>query len=274
MLRPYGFEIMKIPQNIKALILDLDGVLWKDQEPIGDLPAIFNKIAELGLKVTLATNNSTRRKEERLSKLAGFGVNVDTIEALTSAIATAALLKKNFPQGGNLYIIGMEGILGEVEKAGFRAFTEGDIPENPVAVVVGMDWHINYEKIANASILIQKGAPFYATNPDKTFPTPKGLMPGAGTMLAAVETASGVTPIMAGKPSLYLFQLAMQKMGVLPEETLMVGDRLETDILGGQNAGCKTALVLSGVTGRARAEAWVPKVDFITENLGTLLGIE
>ena len=264
---------MLIPASIKALILDLDGVLWKDQEAIGNLPAIFNKIAERGLKVTLATNNSTRTEEERLSKLANFGVNTENIAILTSSIATAALLKKNFPQSGDFYVVGMEGLLGALEKAGFHTFTEGQIPENPLAVVVGMDWELNYEKIANASILIQKGAPFYATNPDKTFPTPAGLMPGAGTLLAAIETASGVTPIVAGKPNAYLFQLAMQKMDVLPSETLMVGDRLETDILGGQNAGCKTALVLSGVTERARAEAWVPKVDFIAEELGELVGI-
>ena len=137
-----------------------------------------------------------------------------------------------------------------------------------------MDWGINYEKIANASILIQNGAPFYATNPDKTYPHPRGLMPGAGTILAAIETASlGVKPTVAGKPSPFLFQLAMQKMGVKPEETLMVGDRLETDMLGGQNAGCKTACVLSGVTARTQAESWVPKVDFIVESLGALLGI-
>ncbi|RLD03174.1 MAG: haloacid dehalogenase [Chloroflexi bacterium] len=263
---------MIIPPIIKALILDLDGVLWKDLEAIGDLPANFEKIRALGLKVTLATNNSTRTSEERLEKLASFGVNTEGINILTSSIATAALLQEKFPQGGDLYVVGMEGIIGEVEKRGFRVFTEKNVPENPLAVVVGMDWALNYEKIANASILIQKGAPFYATNPDKTFPTPEGLMPGAGTLLAAIETASGVAPIMAGKPSPYLFELAMQKMGVSPAETLMVGDRLETDILGGQNAGCKTACVLSGVTARARAEAWLPKVDFIAADLAALLG--
>lgn len=263
---------MPIPSSIKALILDLDGVLWKDLESIGHLPTNFEKIRALGLKVTIATNNSTRTSEERLEKLAGFGVNTEGVSVLTSAIATAALLQEKFPQGGDLYVVGMEGIIGEVEERGFRVFTEKNIPENPLAVVVGMDWELNYEKIANASILIQKGVPFYATNPDKTFPTPEGLMPGAGTLLAAIETASGVAPIVAGKPSSYLFELAMQKMDVSPAETLMVGDRLETDVLGGQNAGCKTACVLSGVTQRAQAEAWLPKVDFIAADLAALLG--
>ncbi len=273
MLRPYGcgYKIMKIPQNIKALILDMDGVLWRADESIGDLPTIFNSITARGLKVTLATNNSTKSPELHQEKLASFGVNLDVSQVTTSSMALAALLKENFPEGGDLYIVGMEGLFNAVEAEGFRVFSGDNLPENPLAVVAGMDWKMDYQKIANASLFIQQGAPFYATNPDKTYPTPQGLMPGAGTLLAAVETASGVAPIMAGKPQAYLFQLAMQKMGVTSEETLMVGDRLETDILGGQNAGCKTALVLSGVTTRGRGEAWMPKVDIIANDLSELV---
>ncbi|MBT3337744.1 MAG: HAD-IIA family hydrolase [Anaerolineae bacterium] len=262
---------MKTLQNIKALILDMDGVLWRGNESIGDLPTIFEAIAARGLKVTLATNNSTRTPEAHLQKLASFGVKLDVLQVLSSSMATAALLKEDFPAGGDLYIVGLEGIFRAVEAEGFRVFTESDLPKNPVAVVSGIDWEITYEKIANAALLIRNGAPYYATNPDKTFPTPQGLMPGAGTILAAIETASGVAPIVAGKPQPYLFQLAMQRMGVLPEETLMVGDRLETDVLGGQNADCKTALVLSGVTTRADGEAWLPKPDIIAENLAQVL---
>ncbi len=261
-----------ILSKIKALILDMDGVLWRSNEAIGDLPAIFDAIVARGLKVTLATNNSTRSPEAHLEKLAGFGVRLDISQVLTSAMATAALLKENFPEGGDLFVVGMEGLFEAVEAEGFRAFGEGNVPENPVAVVVGADWEINYVKLANASILIQKGVPFYGTNPDKTYPTPQGLMPGAGTNLAALEAASGVSPIVAGKPKPYLFQLAMRRMGVAPEETLMVGDRLETDVLGGQNAGCKTALVLSGVTTREAGEAWEPRPDIIAENFGEFIG--
>ena len=261
---------MKIPKNIKALILDMDGVLWRGEEAIGDLPAIFDAIAQRGLKVTLATNNSTKSPKAHLEKLAGFGVNLDISQITTSSMALAALLKETFPKGGDLYIIGMDGLFEAVEAEGFHAFSGDELPENPVAVVAGMDWEMDYQKIANASLFIQKGAPFYATNPDKTYPTPEGLMPGAGTLLAAIETASGVKPIVAGKPQPYLFQLAMRQMGVTPEETLMVGDRLETDVLGGQNAGCKTALVLSGVTSREDAEVWNPRPDLIIDELSSL----
>ena len=265
---------MPLPPYIKALILDMDGVLWHNGDPIINLPAVFNTITERGYKVTLATNNSTRTVEETRAIITSFGVNLAISQVTTSSMAAAALLKEKFPQGGELYVVGMEGIITALEAQGFRVFIGKDTPSNPLAVVVGMDWDINYEKIAEAALLIQQGVPFYATNPDKTFPTTRGLMPGLGTLLSAISTASlDVEPIVAGKPEPYLFQLAMQRMGVSPAETLVVGDRLETDILGGQNAGCKTALVLSGVTERAQAESWLPKVDFIAEDLGALLGV-
>jgi 4-nitrophenyl phosphatase len=262
---------MKIRPEIKALILDMDGVLWRGEEAIGNLPAIFACIAERGLKVTLATNNSTKTPEAHLEKLAGFGVELALSQITTSSMAAAALLKEKFPQGGDVYIVGMDGAFRAVERAGFRVFYGDRLPQKPVAVLAGMDWEMDYPKIANASLLIQHGAPFYATNPDKTYPTPQGLMPGAGTLLAAIETASSTAPIVAGKPQPYLFKLAMRRMDVTPAETLVVGDRLETDILGGQKAGCRTALVLSGVTKREQAEAWSPRADFIVEDLGSLL---
>lgn len=257
--------------KIKALILDMDGVLWRGGEALGDLPAIFEKIASRGLKVVLATNNSTRTPRAHFDKLASFGVQLSPDQIITSSMAVGALLRDHFPQGGSVYAVGMEGVFDALEKAGFRTYRDGEHPAKVDAVVAGMDQAFTYEKVANAARLIRKDAPFYATNPDKTFPTPQGLMPGAGTLLAAIEAASDVAPIVAGKPKAYLFQLAMRRMGVMPGETLMIGDRLETDILGGQNAGCKTALVLSGVSTREEGEAWQPKVDLIAENLSEII---
>lgn len=270
---PPFFNTMKKLKNIKALIIDMDGVLWRSTEPIGDLSGIFETIAARGLKVTLATNNSTRTANQHLEKIIGFGVKLSVEQVLSSAMAAAALLKEDFPNGGDLYVVGHEGLTGAVEAEGFRVFQEAKMPENPVAVVSGIDWEITYEKIANAATLIRNGAPFYGTNPDKTFPTPHGLMPGAGTILAAIETASGVAPIVAGKPKPYLFQLAMQRMGVSPTETLVVGDRLETDILGGQNAGCFTAQVLSGVSTRAEGEALAKSPDIVADDLSAVLEV-
>ena len=257
--------------NIKALILDMDGVLWRADEPIGDLPAIFASIAERGLKVTLATNNSTRTPADYIKKLAKFGVYLDEAQVLNSSLAAAALLKEKFPAGGDVYVVGESGLVDALAAQGFTPFVGEEQPPAPLAVVAGLDKGINYEKLTRATLLIRAGVPYYATNPDKTFPTPHGQVPGAGTILAALTAATDVEPIVAGKPEPYLFKLAMQRMGVLPEETLVVGDRLETDILGGQNAGCKTALVLSGISTRERGEAWLPKVDMIVDELGELV---
>ncbi|NOY98508.1 MAG: HAD-IIA family hydrolase [Chloroflexi bacterium] len=255
----------------RALILDMDGVLWRADHPIGDLPGIFARIAERGLKVMLVTNNSTRTPAHYLEKLRRFGVTLQPWQVLNSSLAVAAMLHERFPDGGEVYAVGETGLLSALTEAGFTPLTGARTPDAPLAVVAGMDHAFDYEKIANAARLIRAGCPFYATNPDRTYPTPQGLQPGAGTVLAAIGAASGAEPVIAGKPQPYLFRLALERMGAAPEETLVVGDRLETDILGGQHAGCKTALVLSGVATREAAEAWRPPPDVIADDLETLL---
>jgi 4-nitrophenyl phosphatase len=136
---------------------------------------------------------------------------------------------------------------------------------------MGIDPEINFEKMSEAALLVRSGVPFYATNPDKTFPTPRGQIPGAGAWIAVIVTATGVEPVYAGKPAPYLFELARTRLGTTKEQTLVVGDRLETDIAGGQAAGMPTALVLSGVSTRKQAERWKPKVDLLVEDLAALI---
>ena len=136
---------------------------------------------------------------------------------------------------------------------------------------MGLDPEINFEKMGEAALLVRSGVPFYATNPDKTFPTPRGQIPGAGAWIAVIVTATGVEPIYAGKPAPYLFELARTRLRTTKEQTLVVGDRLETDIAGGQAAGMPTALVLSGVSTRTQAERWKPKVDILVEDLAALI---
>jgi len=264
--------------EIKALILDMDGVLWRAGEPIGDLKANFEAIARRKLKVSLATNNSTRTSADYVQKLASFGVQIDESQVFNASSAAATLLKEKFPDGGDVYIVGESGLTDALTVQGFRPYTaeENDFPpalekNSPVAVVSGLDLGISYKKLAHATLLIRAGVPFYATNPDKSYPSPYGQLPGAGAIHALLTAASGVEPIVAGKPIPYLFELAMQQMGVSPTDTLVIGDRLETDILGGQSAGCKTALVLSGVAAREEGEAWMPKVDIIVEKLSDLV---
>jgi len=252
--------------EIKALILDMDGVLWRENSAIGDLPWIFDRFTALDLRVILATNNGTRTPEQYIQKISSFGVNVKKEQIINSAMAVTHLLKKRFPNGGRVYILGEVGLSAALNEAGFF-----HAEENVIAVIGGMDRAIDFEKIKRATLLIRSGAAFYFTNPDKTYPTPEGLIPGAGSILAALEVASDVNAIIAGKPSPALFEFALERLGTAPEFTLVVGDRLETDILGGQRANCKTALVLSGVATIAEANLWRPKIDLILPELADLV---
>lgn len=253
---------------IKALILDLDGVIWKGDQAIGDLPRIFDRMRELNLRFTLATNNSTRSIDQYVDRMRQFGVEIIPEQVVNSAMATARRLASHFPQGGPVYIVGENGIHAAMAEYGFQ-----HSENKPLAVIVGMDRGLTFEKLRKAALFIRSGAAFYGTNPDRTFPTPEGLIPGAGSVIALVQVATDVEPIFGGKPFPAMFEIALQRMGVTAQETLAVGDRLDTDILGGQNAGCRSAVVLSGVTSLEQAQTWRPTPDIIAPDLSTILGI-
>ncbi len=251
---------------IDTLILDMDGVIWRSFSPIGDIAWVFKRFRELNLKYALATNNSTKTAGQYVQKLAEIGAEVPESCIFTSSVAMAHLLKSRFPHGGPLFILGEEGLQKPLREMGFY-HQEEDVQ----AVVCGLDREFNFEKLGKVTYLIRSGFDFYMTNPDRTFPTPKGLGPGAGTIQAAIETATDVKAILAGKPSPAMMYTVMQQIGAEPASTLVVGDRLETDILSGQSAGCQTALVLSGVTTREEAERWQPKIDYISDDLEHLV---
>ncbi len=264
------FCFMNISPNIKSLILDMDGVLWRGDSPIGDLPAIFDRMCARGLKVAFATNNGTRSPEQYVERLAGYGVTAEPWQVVTSSLGVAHLLNQKFPAGGPVFAIGEAGVMIALREKDFEPLPVEEA-EKAQAVVVGIDRGINFEKMCEATLLVRRGVPFYATNPDKTFPTPRGEIPGAGAWIAVIVAATGIEPIYAGKPAPYLLDLARQRLGTAREETLVVGDRLETDIAGGQRAGCPVALVLSGVSTQQQAQAWRPVVEVIAEDLSTLV---
>jgi 4-nitrophenyl phosphatase len=259
-----------LPDNIRSLVLDMDGVLWKADTPIGDLPAIFNRIHVIGLKVAFATNNGTHTPGQYVERLARLGVTIEPWQVITSALGMVNILSQKFPSGGSIFAIGGPGVMTALQEKGFDLLSIEDA-KNAQAVVIGIDLQINFEKMREATLLVRRGVPFYATNPDKTFPTPRGEIPGAGAWVSVIVTATGVEPVYAGKPSPYLIDLARQRLGTTRRETLVVGDRLETDIAGGQAAGCPCALVLSGVSTREQAKAWRPEVDILAEDLANLV---
>ena len=260
-----------IPSNIKALILDMDGVIWRADAPIGDLAVIFKRIEARGLKYVFATNNGTKTPEQYVERLAGFGVNVKPSQVVTSALGVAYMLAQRYPKGTKVFMIGEDGIKVALEEKGFEVLSTNDAPEAK-AVVMGIDRGITFDKMREATLLVRSGVPFYATNPDKTFPTPRGEIPGAGAWLSVVTTATEVEPIIAGKPFPFMMELSLEILGTKKDETLVVGDRLETDIAAGQAVGCKTALVLSGVSTKSQADTWQPQLDMIADDLSTLIG--
>lgn len=263
-------DIHMLPSQIKALILDMDGVIWRADSPIGDLPEIFGRIRARGLKFVFATNNSTRTSAQYVTRLQEFGVTVEPWQVATSSQAAAHALAQKFPSGTKVYMIGEDGVRSALEEKGFEVLSVNNALEAE-AVVIGMDRSINFQKMVEATLLVRQGIPFYATNPDKTFPTPRGEIPGAGAWYSVVVTATNVEPIVAGKPFPFLMDLALERLGANKTETLVVGDRLETDIAGGQAVGCPTGLVLSGVSTKLQAEAWEPHIDLVAEDLSSLI---
>ncbi|GAB4495982.1 MAG: HAD-IIA family hydrolase [Anaerolineales bacterium] len=255
---------------LRALLLDLDGVLWRDTHPIGDLAHIFNQIADLRLAALLVSNNSARSVTDTLKKAASFGLTLQPEQVLHSSEVTAHYLSQHYPQGGALYIIGEEGLHTTLRAAGFQHQPEAPIG-NVLAVVAGIDRNITYEKLAQATLHIRAGTPFIGTNPDATYPTPRGLEPGAGSILAALQAATNVSPLIMGKPMPPIFLTALQRLNLRPQQALMVGDRLETDIAGAQQVGLRSALVLSGVTTLQQAQQWQPAPHFIAADLSDLL---
>jgi 4-nitrophenyl phosphatase len=247
---------------VQALILDMDGVLWHDDQPLGDLPKIFAELKRRGYRVALATNNATRSVEQYLDKLARFGVILERWQVINSPQAVAQYLCHRHPQGGPVYVVGEQGLIETLVEYGFH-IADQDV----LAVIVALDRQVTYEKLKKAALLIRAGAPFIATNPDRTLPTPEGLIPGAGAIVAAVEAATGVKPIIIGKPAPEMYQVALERLDIAASQALVVGDRLETDIAGAQALGCRTALVLSGVTTEEDALRWRPAPDLIAADL-------
>ncbi|GAB4571098.1 MAG: HAD-IIA family hydrolase [Anaerolineae bacterium] len=229
--------------GVRAVVLDGDGVLWRGSAPLPGISDFFGLLERLGIPFVLATNNSTRMVEDYVRKLEGLGIQAQPSNIVTSATATAAYLKATYGEDLAVHIVGEAGLHQILLEAGYaNQMSRADV------VVAGLDRDLTYEKVRRAAHFILNGAVFVGTNGDRTFPTPGGLAPGAGAVLAAIQTTCGREPIVIGKPQPTMFAMALRSLNVAPEEALMIGDRLDTDILGAQRAGLRTALVMCGVT--------------------------
>ncbi len=251
--------------QFRYLITDMDGVLWRGREPLPGLVEFFHFLRQHDVRFACATNNASTLPEKLAERLQGWGADVQPEEIVTSSIATADYLATILPRGARLYVIGMEGLRAVLERKGF-VLAEEDV----AAVVVGIDWNVTYNHFKRAALNIRAGAKFFGTNGDRTFPNPEGIVPGNGALLALIETATDVKPFVIGKPSPTLYQMALKRLGALENQTLVLGDRMETDILGAVLLGLKSALVLSGVTTREQLAASEYQPDWVFEDIQAL----
>jgi 4-nitrophenyl phosphatase len=255
--------------NIKGLIIDMDGVLWYEQQPLGDLPKIFKRINELNLKVILATNNASRTVDEYHHKLNSFGVKLEDWQVINCAQAAGIYLSESYPDGCNVYVVGSPSLKRTLESYNLQVVDENE--KNVQVVVASIDYDLSYDKLKHATLLIHSGCDFIGTNTDATYPTPEGYLPGSGMVVGALEITSGQRARIVGKPEPILYEMALKRLELKPEETLTIGDRLETDIAGAQAAGMHTALVLTGASTLDQAQDFTPSPEVVVQDLSTLI---
>lgn len=234
---------MSVLSSHDALILDLDGTVWSGGTPIHTAVDVINSA---GLPVVCVTNNSTRGPEVVAKKLEQIGIeDVNPEHVLTSAQSVVTLASAQIHKGEKVLVIGSDSLKTYVRDAGYEVVASAD--DNPEAVVQGMDRKLNWEQLTEAALAIGNGARYFATNLDTSLPTERGLAVGNGSMVAAVVSATGVEPESSGKPGPDMFTQAAALVGA--KRPLVVGDRLNTDIKGGNSAAMDTFLVLTGVSG-------------------------
>jgi len=259
--------------KVKAVLIDLDGVVYVGRDAIPGAAGFLSEARRRGLKFLLVTNNSTTAPELVAERLRGMQIDVEPDEILTSAQAAVGYVKRHAEPGARLRIVGEAGLRQAAEREGFAVVDDGQAAVD--WVIAGLDRAFTYEKLAAATRAIMQGAHFVATNADALLPVEGGqVVPGAGTMIAAIKTATGVEPVVVGKPEPGLFEHGLERLGGLSAETAaMIGDRIDTDVDGGRRAGLHTILVLSGVTTPAEAAVATPPPDAIRPNLASVAGL-
>lgn len=261
-----NFKSQKEELNkIRAVVSDMDGVLWRGDKPMPGLIEFFAFLRERDIHFILATNNATRTARQYADKLASHGVTVSEAEILPSCDVVSDYLVTIAKPGARVFVVGEAALADSLAARGFVISQD-----EAEFVVAGLDRQVTYAKVAHATRLIRNGAKFIGTNPDKTWPSETGVTPGAGAVLAFIEAATDVKPFIVAKPEPVMFQQALARLGTRPQETVMIGDRLETDIEGGHRAGLKTLLVLSGISTEGDVEQTGIRPDWTFRDIGEL----
>ena len=251
------------------LLVDLDGVVYRGADPVPGVAAVLADRAGRGDDVVYVTNNSMHYRADYQARLAAMGAPVSPDTVVSSARATAVYLQKHDPGIRRVLVLGAGGLERELRDVGYDVVGAGHAATRvsqegidgyaaagqPDAVVVGLDPNLTYTRLVVACDCIRAGAHFIATNRDPIYPTERGLRPGAGSIVAAVEAATGMVPISIGKPAPYLLEAAAHAVGREPSEAIMIGDGIGTDLAAARAVGARCVFMLTGVTTRAQIEA-------------------
>jgi NagD protein len=246
--------------------MDMDGVLVREEHAIPGAERFLGRLRERGLPFLVLTNNSMYTRRDLAARLRSTGLEVPEESIWTSALATAGFLEDQRP-GGTAFVIGEAGLTTALHAAGYT-LTDRD----PDYVVLGETRTYSFERITRAIRLVGDGARFIATNPDNVGPTSAGPLPATGSVAALISRATGVDPYFVGKPNPFMIRSALNAIDAHSEDTAMVGDRMDTDIVAGLEAGLEAILVLTGVTSRADAERHPYRPSRIVESVADLVG--
>lgn len=254
-----------ITMSVKNIISDMDGVIYRGKTLISGAKSFIERLHNDKTKFLFLTNNSEQTSLDLKRKLESMGIEgIEESNFITSAMATASFLRSQCP-GKTLYVIGGGGLISELYNSGFS------ISDNkPDYVVVGKTNSFNFDMLKKAISLIMNGAKFIGTNPDVIDPVDNGFEPACGSILGAIQVATGKKPYIIGKPNSLMMTIALKQLGVVADETMMIGDRMDTDIVAGMEAGMKTCLVLSGVTNRETLHEFPYKPDYIYDSVGDI----
>jgi HAD superfamily hydrolase (TIGR01450 family) len=271
-----GLRLSPLVQRYDQLILDLDGCVWLGDEAVPGSVEAIGALRDAGKRLAFATNDPRRAGEEYVAKLWRIGIQASLADVVTVGGAMQHLLAES-RTGKTAFVIGSDSLRGHVADAGVRVLNGTDLASRAELVVVGGTDDLTFADLRDAALAVRRGAELLATGRDPTYPMPEGLWPGTGAILAAVETATGQTARIVGKPEPQLFLTAIDRLG--EGRTLVVGDRLDADVAGAAAAGLDAALVLSGGTGpeEARAAEDAPATDrqprpvAVAENLASLV---
>jgi NagD protein len=248
----------------RGFLIDMDGVIYRGSELIAGAQRFVNTLRRSDVPFLFLTNNSQRTRRDVATKLRRMGIQAEEQHVFTCAMATARFLAQQKPNG-TAYVIGEGGLLQALHTNGYSV-----VDHDPDYVVVGEGRSLNFEMFETAVRMIQKGAKLVATNLDPNCPTQQGMRPGCGAIVALLETATGRKAFSVGKPSPVMMRAARKELGLSADETIMIGDTMETDILGGVQMGYRTVLVLSGSTRKEDVDDYAYRPDTIVDSVADL----